>query len=396
MPVPFPTADTVDLEPPKADEVLHVARGVVTAVSPPEGLTRLQALCLRAMSDAMTDTVLDLDAVTPITAHEYALGLARRDEAYRVRMLQIKILLALLLRRMPVEVAERLQEFADELSVGEDCRDLLAATRHLATGSLGLAMADFERNGYETMAFERSGGGEHTAAEFWAESPNDIELAARWVALEDCPEGSLGRRMWEFYRARGFQFPGMPGSAPPALAQHDWVHVLADYGTTVESELEVFGLISRATDDPRAFTLLVQVLGLFEAGYLQAGMGLFQMDVGHVSADEEKMAVRLGDAIKRGAWVGWQHNLANDTDTGIDFLAVDWFEHADKPLDQVRAEFFLVDRAEKSDLARAAGSVGPWCEGGISPFQAAAGQAQADAEGRPYEAYGAVPRIDAS
>jgi len=257
---------------------------------------------------------------------------------------------------------------------------------------LGLAMADFQRNGYETMAFERSDdGAEHTAAEYWAAVPHDEALAARWAALEHCPDGSLGRRMWEFYRARGFQFPGTPGSAPPSLAQHDWVHVLADYGTRVESELEVFGLISRATDDPRGFSLLVQVLGLFEAGYLQSGMGLFEMDVGHVSADEEKMAVRLGDALKRGAWAAWQFNDANGTDTGIDFLAIDWFEHADKPLEQVRAELFLVGPAEKSAVALDAGSVGPWEPGGISPFQAAAGQALADAEGRPYEAYGAEP-----
>jgi hypothetical protein len=392
MPVPFPTADTVNLEPPQFDEVQFIARGVLTAVAPSEGLTRLQALCFRALSDAMTGTRLDLAAVTPIEPAAYAEGLARRDEPFRVRMVQMMVLLALLLRRLPPEVADRLQVFADEMGVGDDCRDLLAATRHLAAGSLGLAMADFERNGYETMAFERAGdGGDHTAAEFWAAAPNDPALAARWAALEHCPEGSLGRRMWEFYRARGFPFPGTPGSAPPALAQHDWVHVLADYGTTVESELEVFGLISRATDDPRAFSLLAQVLGLFEAGYLQAGMGLFQMDVGHLTSHEEQMAVRLGDALKRGAWAAWQYNLANDAETGIDFLGVDWFEHADKPLESARAEFFLVDQAAKAPEAVEAGSVGPWEKGGISPFQATAGQAMADAQDRPYEPYGAAP-----
>ncbi len=392
MPVPLPTPATVDLDPPQLPEVQFIARGVVSAVAPPEGLTRLQALCFRALSDAMTDTTLDLDAVEPIEAADCAAGLARRDEAFRVRMVQMMVMLTLLLRRLPPEVAQRLQAFADEMSVGDDCRDLLAATRHLAAGSLGLAMADFQRNGYETMSFERAGdGAEHTAAEFWAAAPHDVALAARWAALEQCPDDSIGRRMWEFYRARGFQFPGTPGSAPPALAQHDWVHVLADYGTRVESELEVFGLISRATDDPRGFSLLVQVLGLFEAGYLQSGMGLFEMDLGHVSADEEKMAIRLGDALKRGAWAAWQFNTAHGTDTGIDLLAIDWFEHADKPLDQVRAELFLVGHAEKSALALAAGSVGPWEKGGISPFQAAAGRAMAEAEGRPYEAYGAEP-----
>src|SRR5207248_1372460 len=82
------------------------------------------------------------------------------------------------------------------------------------------------------------------------------QVAARWRALEDLPEGTLGRLVSQLYRARGFEYPGAPGSAPPLLAQHDWVHVLADFGTTVESEVEVFGFIARANDDMRAFSLL--------------------------------------------------------------------------------------------------------------------------------------------
>ena len=393
MPVPLPTSAETDLDPPEPPEILHVARGVVTAISPPEGLTRLQTLCLRSLSDAMTGHPLDLTQVTPITARAYAEGLARRDRAFRVRMVQMMILLALLVRQVPKEVAERLQEFADELSVGEDCRELLRATRHLASGALGLAMADFERAGYECMAYERDGGdgGEHTAAEYWTAAPNDPVLAARWQALDQCPEGSLGLAVWRFYRARGFAFPGTPGSAPPALAQHDWIHVLADYGTTVEAELEVFGLISRASDDPRAFTLLVQVLGLFEAGYLQTGMGLFEMDLGHVSAAEADMAVRLADAFRRGARAAWSYNDHHGVQTGIDFLAVDWFAFADRPIEDVRAHFFLDGEADRRPDAVAAGSVGPWEPGGISPFQHAAGQAMAEAAGEPYDSYGAVP-----
>jgi len=392
MPVPLPTDDEVDLEPPRPEDVLHNTRGILTAVAPAEGLSRMQLLCFRALSTAMTGIPTDVVDVEPLDARGYAEGLARRDEPFRVRMVQMMVLLALLERRLPADVADRLQEYADELSVGEACRDLLAATRHLAAGSLGLAVADFQRNGYETMAFERLGDeAEHTAAEFWAAAPRDPALAGRWAALEDLPAGSLGRRIWEFYRARGFAFPGMPGSAPPALAQHDWIHVLADYGTTVECELEVFGLISRASDDPRAFSLLAQVIGLFEAGYQQTGMGLFEMSIGHMTADEEQMAVRLADAMKRGAWAAWQHNDANGTDTGIDFLGVDWFEHAADPLEDVRARFFLTGPAERSAEAVAAGSVGPWEKGGISPFQAEAGRRAAEEDGRPYESYGAEP-----
>src|SRR4029078_13373420 len=103
------------------------------------------------------------------------------------------------------------------------------------------------------------------------------------------------------------------------LAQHDWVHVLADYGTTVECELEVFAFIARANDDMRAFSLLAMVVSLFETGYLPTGAGRFEADPGHVSGGAG-MAIRVADAMRRGA-------LCHDDVTGadsIDFLGIDW------------------------------------------------------------------------
>ena len=179
----------------------------------------------------------------------------------------------------------------------------------------------------------------------WDMACSDDELYAKWAALEHCPGGSLGQGVWRFYRARGFTYPGRPNSAPPNLAQHDWIHVLADYGSAVESEIEVFGLIARCNDDPRAFSLLAMVLGLFETGYLfDAAKGFFEYDRGHLSRDIDRMAVRLADAMYRGAMVGWH---LNDHHPGrsTDLLAADWFEHADRPLGDVRAELGLLPRS---------------------------------------------------
>src|SRR5581483_970433 len=120
----------------------------------------------------------------------------------------------------------------------------------------------------------------------WQECVHDDALAGRWRDLGHCPPGTLGRKVFEFYCARGFAFPGTLGSAPPLLAQHDWVHVLADYGTKVESELEVFGLIGRAVPDGHGFSLLAMVVSLFETGYMGRGAGLFEYDKGHLSRDE--------------------------------------------------------------------------------------------------------------
>ena len=165
---------------------------------------------------------------------------------------------------------------------------MIDVARQFARGSLGLAglrlraqrvhgrMAPRRRSGaaHVDRAGQGLGLGGRTTRPWWrAGRPSVIWRPARSVA---------GCR--SFYRARGFAFPGAPGSAPPLLAQHDWVHVLADFGTTVECELEVFAFIARANDDMRGFSLLAMVVSLFETGYLRTGAGLFESDLGHLSA----------------------------------------------------------------------------------------------------------------
>jgi hypothetical protein len=307
--------------------------------------------------------------------------LARRNLAFRSRGIQVMLLAAMVLRPLPAEVVERVETAARELGVDDG---MVAVARGFAAGSLGLAAVDFERNGYDARWSDDEQRALHASTELvepWEVSEDDAGLVARWRALEQLPASSIGRRVWELYTARGFEFPGSPGSAPPVLAQHDWVHVLADFGTTVESELEVFALIARANDDMRAFSLLAMVVSLFETGYLASGAGLFEAAPGPLSAGEE-MAVRVADAMRRGALC---HDVVSGSDS-IDFLKVDWFELAPMDLDDVRARFSL---APKSDAALRAGSVGPRQPGGISPFQLEAGRAAARRAGRTYDAFGA-------
>ena len=294
-------------------------------------------------------------------------------------MVQFMLLAELVLVPLPPEVAQRVEAYAGELGVDDS---LLRIARRYASGSLGLALIDFQRSGYMETWDPAHTEQLHTARaldEAWEMRCDDPELAARWAALAECPDGSLGQGISRFYEARGFSFPGLPHSAPPLLAQHDWVHVLTDYGSTVECEIEVFGLIARANDDPRGFSLLAMVVSLFETGYLPSAAGLFAYDRGHLS--EEGMPVRLADAMRRGALCGAHSG-------GRDLLAVDWFEYADRPVAEVRAEFGIV---EKSERAIAAGSVDPWSPGGISPYQFESARAAAEAAGRVYDSYGATP-----
>jgi hypothetical protein len=370
MPTPLPDPSLTKLTPPDAQEVELISRGVVTAVAPEAGLTHTQRLLMDAVFRALTGYPATFGG-EPLDAAGLAEALAPRNLAFRTRITQIMILLGLVLRPLPRPVAFRIASYASELGVQED---MLEVAERFADGSLGLAAFDFERNGYISSWDASALHTSRVLDSAWETVPADSALAGRWQALEDLPAACLGRRVTEFYRARGFTYPGQPGSAPPLLAQHDWVHVLADFGTTVESELEVFAFIARANDDMRAFSLLAMVVSLFETGYLRTGAGLFESSPGHLS--HEGMAVRVADAMRRGA-------LCRGS---IDFMRLNWFDLADLSVEDARQHFGV---PVKSEEAVAAGAVGPWEAGGISAFQLKAGTALAEAGGRPYESFGA-------
>ncbi len=381
MPTPLPTPEKTLLTPPDAVEVQATTDGVLSAIQPDGGPTEFQALLIGAAFESLTGHAPSTEDRPVVSAVDFAVGMANRNEAFRNRILQTMILGALVLRPLPTEVADRIEAFSRELSVGDG---MLAVARRFAEGDLGLAAVDFDRNGYTSDWSAERSGALHASAELtdaWQQSVDDAELAARWHALADLPGDTVGRRIWEFYQARGFSFPGEPGSAPPLLAQHDWVHVLADYGTKVESELEVFAFIARANDDPRGFSLLAMVVSLFETGYLETGAGLFEAFPGQLSRDG--MAVRVADALRRGALT---HGFDGEPD--IDFMGLDWFAVADRPVDELRRQLNVVP---KSEGAEAAGSVGPWSPGGISEFQFASASKRAEELGVPYEANGATP-----
>jgi hypothetical protein len=386
MGVPLPLPGEEKLTRPDAAEVDVIARAIASAAAPPEGLTDLQRMMIEALCPALTEHEVDVSHYEPITADEFAEVLRDRTLEFRTRAVQMTVLCALVLRPLPLAVTDRIERFSAALGVDEG---MVHVAHQFAAGSLGLAALDFERNGYTSLWHAEDARELHTSHELrtaWEACVTDAELAARWAALGDLPEGTLGRGVWELYRARGFVFPGRPGSAPPLLAQHDWVHVLGDYGTNVESEIEVFALIARANDDMRAFSLLAMVVSLFETGYLRTGAGLFEYSPGHISGlcHGQAMALRLADALRRGAWC---HDEVTGNDS-IDYLRLDWFDLAPLPVEDARRRFSLRD---KSPLVAGAGSVGPWDPGGISPFQMNAGRELARQEGRPYESFGASP-----
>ena len=370
--IPLPDDEHVRLEPPDAPEVQRLADGVLGTIRPDDGaLTPLQIAVTEASFAAMTGHRPDTTA-TPSSADALAAELRTRNHAFRARLVQQALLGALISDPISVDVIDRLTTLAARLGVDEG---MITTARQFADRHYELAAIDFDRNGYTADWDPERAHPLHSTGPLdtpWRDAPDDPDLAARWRALESLGPDTLGGAVSRFYRARGFAYPGTPGSVSPLLAQHDWVHVLADYGSIVDNELEVFAFIARANDDPRGFSFLAMVVSLFETGVLASGAGLFEPDPGHLR--RSGMPERLADAMLRGA----------RCEGSIDFLALDWFTLASRSLGGLRSEFGITPKSPHVD------SPGPFETGGINEFQLAAGRALADRQGRPYESWGAA------
>jgi hypothetical protein len=364
---------TVDLSPPGGDEVQRIANGIGAVLAGGTGgLTGIQDTVLTATFASMTGHTPTFDP-DRFAVDDLLDALDRRNLAFRQRIVQQLVLGALLVRPVPSETIDHVRDVSARLGVDDATIDL---AQELADGQYELAAIDFDRNGYNAdFGTDRAGVFHASTAPSspWQDIGLDATLAARWSELEDLPEGSLGLAVSRFYRARGFHYPGTAGSVSPQLAQHDWVHVLADYGATVDNEIEVFAFIARANDDPRGFSFLAMVVSLFETGLLTSGVGIFTPDSGHLQ--QRDMPGRMADAMRRGALCTGSH----------DFLGIDWFTLAERPIDDVRASVGLVPKS--ADVR----SPGPFQPGGMTSFQLDSGLAAAEERGVTYEGWGATP-----
>jgi hypothetical protein len=340
-----------------SEEVHLVARGIATAVAPESGLTSVQADLLGAIAEALTGVTVDYHALEPLPKEELALVLADKDLGYRQRIVHHMVLAELLLRPIPTVVAHRVAVTAEALGVKDD---FVRVARRYAQGAYGLAWMDLQRSGFVEHVSDATEGGEgapsNTRVRIAPVDP-DPELAAKWRAFEDLPEGTLGRSVWTMYDERGFGLPGTPGGAPPYLAQHDFMHVIANYGTNLKGEVEVFAMIGRADPDPKGFAWLATLIGLFETGYIR-DTGFFERDVRERNVGAPGMSVRLADAIRRGKIVCDRLNL--------DLFEFDFHAHADRPVDEMRE---IMGMVPKSDGALEAGSAGAFDLSGMSEIQ---------------------------
>jgi hypothetical protein len=322
-----------------------IMRGLASAVRTDGALTDTQTTLLAALGKYLIGSETPPAELEPISPQDLADALA--EESLRRRVVHGMVALEIVQQPLPPEVSARVAEYARALHVDES---MLTVAEDYSKGAMDMARQDYFRNSYVMGYYTEHGddGSLHrtVGAGGGGTDNTDPALAARWQALEQCPSGSHGRTVWDFYEARGFTVPGLPGAVDALLAQHDWVHCLADYGTSALGEVEVFSFIASAIPDPKGFSYLVVILGLFQTGYVPDVPGVATADPGHL--DTPGGPTRFGDALQRGL----QMNL--------DVMgAVDWFATADQPLAAVREKYHVPPKGEDAVKAGSLSALDP-------------------------------------
>jgi hypothetical protein len=320
----------------------------------PSGVTQ------RKLVHAIGSTLLGVDTSDEKITNERTVAMdnfaanARGIKAEaKQRLFQLFILAELILDPVPYEATQALKEIADILNVEDTFIDI---ARAYSMGAYGIVASDLHRKGYFGNPNLIKKGSEKMRLHKLLTDPfeNDEEdptLLQQWMDLEKCADDTLGKNIWKYYSGRGFVFTGQKGSVNPTIAQHDWIHLLADYGTTIENELEVFAFIGSSIPDTKGFSFLIAIISLFETGRLESwGNGALSADRGHLELPG--MPARLADAIRRG-------RICN-----LDVMyGIDYFDYKDMPINEVRQELRIVPKSEEIS------SPGVWDTNGITEYQ---------------------------
>jgi hypothetical protein len=311
-----------------------VAGAVVAACRGRGWRSPLQPRLLHTLFNQLLEQDLDFETLAPLEATEVASALRSQEE--RTELIQLMCAIEILCNPVPADMEASVAAWAKALGVEEPS---LVYLRDLARGEIAKSIQDMYRLNWigdldrRTPGFDAllAHGGQAAYARTVQEDPAQV---ARWAALAHCPTGSIGRHLSGFYQARGFLLPGQLGAANEAVAHHDWIHLLADYGTTPLGEIEVVSFQTSCTRTPGAVLGLLAALALFESGAMAAGLltqSFPREGLSHPGGIE-----RMAEAISRGK--------ACNTDLLLD---VDFFPLASESLEGLRSRFGIPPKSTR-------------------------------------------------
>jgi ubiquinone biosynthesis protein Coq4 len=263
-----------------------------------------------------------------------AIGDVFQDHESRSEIIDLMLMVEALCADIPEEVISSVSKYADYLGVSNERINML---RDLAKHSIAKAQEDFYRNNYfsdRDLAIENFHAlvKSHGLPAYIIGVEDDPLEVMRWEALFHLPEESFGKHLWNFYKKRGFVFPGTAGGVNSAVAHHDWIHVLVDYDSDGIGEIEVAAFSAMATNSDSPVMNFLGVLSIFQGGLLKSLVASANPHLGHDLEVSNGME-RVINALQRGR------------ECNMDLiLGMNFFEHASRPLETLRREWNIVPK----------------------------------------------------
>jgi hypothetical protein len=275
------------------------------------GLARPQRAMLDAAQRLVLETDLDIESLPPIEAEELA---SHCDDPAQARQL-IRLMVAISLADGPPskEQVALISSFAAALKVREPAVKVIG---HLARNRLLLFRLSFARHSHVRIYFRNSyrllGGALpviKALLRFRGVIGENSGMAARFHALENLPEETLGHHFYRHCKDAGLPFSGEKGGFPPGALYHDFTHVLAGYDTSPEGEMKAAAFQAGFTQHEADFFTALFAIVIHTAGI---NLAPFPMPVLRGRIGQGSLAVDVLHALQRGA--SMKVDLANNWD----------------------------------------------------------------------------------
>jgi hypothetical protein len=311
--------DIAIFEPERLPLVLGALRQVALAndrftpeeVALIEGLSQLHGQHIRA--DELRHVSLE------------RLALAVTDPHQRKRVVQLAIIMSLVEGQPDKSCSQPVLELAKALGVSEPGVQVLD---EVSRSRAMLARFDMVRRVQRFVVHSSGRSFASVALPTLLGLGQDPALAARYYALADYAQGSLGRALFQHFYEHDFAMPGEKGGLPELMLFHDVGHVVSGYGVDPHGEIQQAAFQAGfARNDGFTFLLF---------GILQFHLGLritpvAKGQLGHFNVPEVLQALARGAACK------------------VDFSdRFDFFRHAAEPLEELRSRWNVTPLAKAS------------------------------------------------
>ena len=288
------------------------------------GLARPQRAMLDAAQTLVLETNLDIETLSPIESEELASHCD--DPAQAKQLIRMMITMSLADGPPSQEQIGLLNSFAAALRVSEPALKVIG---HLAKNRLLLFRLAFVRRShlriYMRNSYRLLGGVVpviKAILRFRGVIREDSALAARFHALEDLPESTLGHQFFRHCQKASLPFSGEKGGFPAGALYHDFTHVLAGYDTTPEGEMKAAAFQAGFTQHDADFFTALFAIVIHTAGI---NLAPFPMPILLGRIGQGTLAVDVLRALERGA--SMKVDLGNDWN---------FWDYVELPIDEVR------------------------------------------------------------